>query len=115
MQFFHCATNSGHHAFKQQVDDLASEYDNLSVTYCYSAPSASDSSHLTGFIDQAMIEPLVQDPADLDFYFLGPKPFMESCHRIAKGLGIPEERVRFEFFGPLQSLDTTSVDEKLTA
>ncbi|MDF1726061.1 MAG: NO-inducible flavohemoprotein, partial [Alcanivorax sp.] len=77
VQFFHCATNASHHAFKQQVDDLASQYDNLSVTYCYSAPSASDSSHLTGFIDQAMIEPLVQDPADLDFYFLGPKPFME--------------------------------------
>ncbi|MCG2635305.1 MAG: NO-inducible flavohemoprotein [Gammaproteobacteria bacterium] len=116
VQFFHCATNGGHHAFKQQVDDLASEYDNLSVTYCYSAPSASDNSHLTGFIDQAMIEPLVQDPADLEFYFLGPKPFMESCHRIAKGLGIPEERVRFEFFGPLQSLEASgSVGEEVRA
>lgn len=115
VQFFHCATNGSHHAFKQQVDDLASQYDNLSVTYCYSAPLASDSSHLTGFIDQAMIEPLVPNPAEIDFYFLGPKPFMENCHRIAKGLGIPEERVRFEFFGPLQSLDANrGVNDKLT-
>ena len=116
VQFFHCAMNGGHHAFKQQVDDLADQHDNLSVTYCYSDPSANDSSHLTGFIEQEMIAPLVRKPAETDFYFLGPKPFMESCHRIAKGLGIPDEHVRFEFFGPLQSLDTSnSVDDKLTA
>ncbi len=115
MQFFHCALNGAHHAFKQQVDDLAGQHDNLSVTYCNSEPSANDSSHFTGFIDQNMIAPLVREPAETDFYFLGPKPFMQSCHRIAKNLGIPEERVRFEFFGPLQSLDTTSVYENLTA
>lgn len=104
VQFFHCAINGDHHAFKQYVDDLADQYDNLSVTYCYSEPSANDSGHLTGFIQQEMIAPLVPEPAETDFYFLGPKPFMQSCHRIANDLGIPAQRVHYEFFGPLQAL-----------
>lgn len=104
VQFFHCAINGDHHAFKQHVDDLASQYDNLSVTYCYSEPSANDNSHLTGFIQQDMVAPLVAEPTETDFYFLGPKPFMDSCHRIASSLGIPAGRIRFEFFGPLQAL-----------
>lgn len=108
VQFFHCAINGDHHAFKQHVDDLADRYDNLSVTYCYSEPLANDNSHLTGFVKQGMIAPLVQKPAETDFYFLGPKPFMDSCHRIVNGLGIPAERVRYEFFGPLQALDTSN-------
>lgn len=105
VQFFHCAINSDHHAFKHHVDELAGRYDNLSVTYCYSEPSANDNSHHTGFIRQDMIAPLVQEPTETDFYFLGPKPFMDSCKRIADDLGIPAERVRYEFFGPLQSLE----------
>lgn len=116
VQFFHCAINGNHHAFKQHVDDLAERYDNLSVTYCYSEPSANDNSHLTGFIEQDMVAPLVPEPAETDLYFLGPKPFMDSCHRIAKGLGVPAERVRFEFFGPLQTLDASNnADDELAA
>lgn len=115
VEFFHCAINSDHHAFKQHVDDLAKQYDNLSVTYCYSEPSSADTNHLTGFIEHEMVAPLISNPENTDFYFLGPKPFMDRCQQIANGLGIPGERVRYEFFGPLQTLVANSCQPEESA
>jgi nitric oxide dioxygenase len=42
---------------------------------------------------------------DVDLYFLGPKPFMQQVRRLALALGVPEERLRWEFFGPLEALE----------
>jgi nitric oxide dioxygenase len=38
------------------------------------------------------------------FYFCGPKPFMQSVYGGLKELGVPDERMRFEFFGPRQEI-----------
>ena len=42
---------------------------------------------------------------DLDAYFLGPKGFMAVVKRHLKGLGVPEQQSRYEFFGPAASLE----------
>ena len=46
-------------------------------------------------------------PADGDFdaYFLGPKPFMAFIKRSLRELGVPEDRSRYEFFGPAEDLN----------
>lgn len=113
VHFVHCAINADHHAFKHYVDNLAERWDNLSVRYCYSKPLANDESQHTGLINYEMIAPLVAKPLETDVYFIGPKSFMESCDRIARNLGIPEKQVHFEFFGPLQALDTASTEESV--
>jgi nitric oxide dioxygenase len=46
-------------------------------------------------------------PADGDFdaYFLGPNPFMAFIKRSLRELGVPEERNRYECFGPAEDLN----------
>jgi len=42
---------------------------------------------------------------DVDLYFLGPKPFMQSVYANGLALGVPAQRLRYEFFGPLEALE----------
>ncbi|QDU79087.1 Flavohemoprotein [Polystyrenella longa] len=43
---------------------------------------------------------------EAEFYFCGPKPFMENVMSILNLAGVPESRIHFEFFGPKQELVT---------
>ncbi|MBA4501180.1 NO-inducible flavohemoprotein [Marinobacterium marinum] len=106
VHFVHGALNSATHAFKDTVDRLGSEYENLHIRYCYSEPMPGDEAIPAGFIDRARLEsflPLSQQP---DVYFLGPKAFMQNCYRDLKALNVPVEHIRFEFFGPLEALES---------
>ena len=37
---------------------------------------------------------------DYDFYLCGPTPFMEAVYELLGDLGVRDERIRYEFFGP---------------
>lgn len=102
--FLHGALNSCTHAFREHVDALAQQHDNLSISYVYSHPLAGDQPHDTGFFDQQKLSAMLPDGPDVDVYFLGPKPFMQNCQKLLNALGIPAENQRYEFFGPLEEL-----------
>lgn len=104
VHFLHGALNSGAHAFRDLVNELRSEHENLYVSYCYSHPLPEDSEQPSGFFDRDRLEKLLPEHRDVDIYFLGPKPFMQHCYRVLNELAIPADRVRFEFFGPLEDL-----------
>ena len=42
--------------------------------------------------------------SEADFYFCGPKGFMRLLNLGLRALGVPDERIHFEFFGPAQDL-----------
>ncbi|WP_193074046.1 NO-inducible flavohemoprotein [Pseudomonas sp. FME51] len=104
VHFLHGALNSRTHAFRAHVDALAQQHDNLTVNYVYSDPLEDDQAHGTGFFDQQKLSAMLPDSADVDVYFLGPKPFMQNCQKLLNELGIPAENQRYEFFGPLEEL-----------
>ena len=104
VHFLHGALNSSTHAFRAHVDALAAQHDNLKVSYVYSDPLEGDQAHETGFFDQRKLSAMLPASTDVDVYFLGPKPFMQSCQKLLNELGIPAENQRYEFFGPLESL-----------
>lgn len=108
IHFIHGAINGKHHAFKEQVDQLAAANQNLKACYIYEKPLPTDQPHHAGFINRAVLEERLPQDRDVDFYFLGPKPFMQVVNGLAKELGIPQQQVRYEFFGPLQDLDAVS-------
>lgn len=108
IHFIHSAINGRHHAFKNQVDELMEKYQNLKACYVYEKPLETDQPHHEGFINRAVLESRLPEDHNVDFYFLGPKPFMQAVNGFAKELGIPQQQVRFEFFGPLQDLDEAS-------
>jgi nitric oxide dioxygenase len=105
IHFVHCALNGRVHAFREHVDALAAEYPHVKPHYLYSDPLPEDRAHGTGFISAEVLGALLPADRDVDLYFLGPKPFMQSVWRIARELGIPEGQVKYEFFGPLEALE----------
>ncbi|MBP0047762.1 NO-inducible flavohemoprotein [Marinobacterium sp. AK62] len=109
VHFAHGALNSSTHAFRETVDQLASEHENLHVSYCYSEPLSDDKDMPRGFFDHTRLEALIPLDKNPDVYFLGPKAFMQNCYRDLKKLNIPEEQIHYEFFGPLEALDEASV------
>ncbi len=70
----------------------------------YDSPRADDKPHATGHVTQELLDRQLPADRSVDVYFLGLKPFMEAVMRIGLGLGIALQRLRHEFFGPLESL-----------
>ncbi|RYC15646.1 2Fe-2S iron-sulfur cluster-binding protein [Ciceribacter ferrooxidans] len=91
------------HPFQSEVADLACRMPNLTVHARYSQrlPGAvSDrarDSH--GLVDEALLLDLVPSP-NVDVYLCGPATFMNAMDQILTALGVADERVRYESFGP---------------
>lgn len=113
VHFIHCARSHKVHAFRKTIDELADRHPHLERFYCYDeAPAADavgDAPNAVGRLDaKALAQWLPAAEAgvrDIDAYFLGPKPFMQSVRRSLQSLGVPDHHVRFEFFGPVSALD----------
>jgi nitric oxide dioxygenase len=105
--FIHAAINGKVHAFHEHVSKLAKENKNISYYVCYQSPSEEDrqKQHFAkeGFIDLEWVQSIVKDK-NADFYFCGPVPFMKTVYHALKEWGVPEERIHFEFFGPMGDL-----------
>ncbi len=104
IEFVHAALNSRVHAFRDEVAALASRYANVRTCYVYSEPLSGDSADAEGFVSRELLAERLPANGDADLYFIGPKPFMSMIHRYASELAVPGERLRFEFFGPRESL-----------
>lgn len=104
IRFVHAARHGGVHAFRSRVDQLAQAHDNVEVTYVYDAPRAGDAPHAVGVVDAALLARQLPEDRDVDLYLLGPKPFMQSVYTHGRALGVPAERLHYEFFGPSETL-----------
>lgn len=106
--FIHAALNSGTHAFRDAIRELASQHPNLTVHYRYSEPTAEDRAQgrydSEGLVDGPLIESLLPE-RDADYYFCGPKPFMVNTYQQLLEWGIPASQTHLEFFGPRQELE----------
>ncbi|MEF7614394.1 NO-inducible flavohemoprotein [Aquincola sp. MAHUQ-54] len=106
VHFIHCARNHAVHAFRSAVDALAARHPQLRRFYCYDEPAAADVPHAVGRLDEGRLAGwLPAAPADVDAYFLGPRPFMQQVRRTLRALGVPDTQVRYEFFGPASALE----------
>lgn len=105
IHFIHAALNSQAHAFKADVDQLAQQHSNVKPFYIYDQPGDSCQPHARGRIDSQLISAQLPDTSDVEFYLLGPKPFMQAALAIARQLGVPESQTHFEFFGPMEALE----------
>ena len=110
IEFIHAAINSNSHAFKEHVNAQAAAHDNINVCYVYNDPTDACSPDATGYINKALLEQRLGDNRDVEFYFLGPKPFMQAMHQAAHDLGIAADNIHFEFFGPLEELQLQNAD-----
>ncbi|MEK8029211.1 NO-inducible flavohemoprotein [Ideonella sp. DXS29W] len=104
IRFVHAARHGGVHAFRSRVDELTRTHPNVQALYVYDQPRPDDRPHATGVVDTDLLAAQLPADRDVDLYFLGPKPFMQQVYTSGLALGITPDRLRYEFFGPLEPL-----------
>lgn len=111
--FIHAAANGNVHALREEVEQLTSS-ENVNSFIFYDAPTEEDRKNNNFDVEGYLTEDwLVKNipTVEADFYFCGPVPFMKSINHSLKNLGVEEEKIHFEFFGPKDSLEESAKKE----
>ncbi|PLZ02146.1 NO-inducible flavohemoprotein [Burkholderia sp. WAC0059] len=110
VRFIHYARHADVHAFGDLLDTWSARHAHFKAYVVYERHDATAARQpdATGRPDAAQLKRWLPAAPDFDAYFLGPKPFMVCIRRMLRDLGLPDERIRYEFFGPAQALDADS-------
>jgi uncharacterized protein len=107
--FIHGTTNRRTLAFGRHLRALARVHPSLTVHLRFSRPEADDALGEThdsvGHVDIDLIKSVLPFD-DYDFYLCGPGGFMQSLYTALTGLGVRDERIHYESFGPASVLVT---------
>lgn len=106
VHFLHGSLNSRTHAFRDALLEYQVRFPQLTVHYCYNAPLPEDRGVPNGVFDLPRLDRLLPKDRDFDVYLLGPRPFMQLCHGSLLELGVASDRIHYEFFGPLEPLES---------
>jgi len=106
--FIHAARNGDVQALKEEIAQLSNTYENVTSHIVYSEPTEADrrdgNFDQEGFITLESLKEVLPHN-EMDFYFCGPEPFMDTVYSALKQWDISEEQIHFEFFGPAKELE----------
>ncbi|MDQ0224322.1 NO-inducible flavohemoprotein [Metabacillus niabensis] len=101
--FIHAAKNSDVQAFNEEVDEALSKLSQARKYLIFENPSEADRENnrfdAEGFLDEEKLKALVTD-TNASFYVCGPVAFMKNTIENLANIGVKEENIHFEFFGP---------------
>jgi nitric oxide dioxygenase len=104
------ARNSQTHAFAEEIQELAGTGSNVRTLTLYDQPLPDDEANqrcdASGIVGETVLRDWTPF-AEAEFYFCGPKPFMQNVYASLRSLNVPAERIHFEFFGPRQDIEST--------
>ncbi|MGF6770139.1 ferredoxin-NADP reductase/predicted pyridoxine 5'-phosphate oxidase superfamily flavin-nucleotide-binding protein [Paraburkholderia sp. GAS199] len=107
LHFFHGARNDRERPFAAHLRELAQRHGNLSM-HLFNTESDGHSQAWPGRVDMAALKRLLPFD-DYDFYLCGPEAFMRDLYEGLRALNVPDERIRFEAFGPASIKRTLAV------
>lgn len=101
--FFYGIVNGADHAFKEHLQQIAQENENVHLHVCYSRPrkediEGQDYQH-AGWVSVDLFKQILNSN-NYDFYICGPPAMMDSLVTGLAEWGVPEQHVHFESFGP---------------
>ena len=94
--FLHSARTRKHQAFNERLHELNASLPNSKYEVLYSEEG-------DGFINQEFLASNIINGSDI--YVCGPTPFMQSVIKDLYAIGVSEDQVHFEFFGPAEELE----------
>ncbi|MEW4486473.1 NO-inducible flavohemoprotein [Thalassoglobus sp. JC818] len=110
--FLQAAKNSRVHALADEVRSLCGNGSSFQTKIVYDDPLSDDLSSgrcdVEGFVTTELLQNWVPF-SEADFYVCGPKPFMTAVFTSLSELGVSEDRIRHEFFGPKQDLQVSEL------
>lgn len=92
--FIHACKNEQVQAFKQEASDLITAINGEIYTKYEDQSGRLSAEDLANFVNE-----------DGEYYVCGPALFMKSVIAILSELGVPNEKIHFEFFGPAISFE----------
>lgn len=105
--FIHAAKSADVHAFKQEVEETLNKLLNGSQYFYYDLVDTDlEETIFEGRIDLNKFKNEIADK-DNSFYICGPAPFMKNMIDQLESLGVSEEAICYEFFGPSINLKET--------
>ncbi|WP_318414038.1 NO-inducible flavohemoprotein [Photobacterium leiognathi] len=103
VNWLHATENGVQHAYKKQVKALAEKHAHIQDLTWYNAPLDTDlpaeDYNYQGLMDLSKVAPQLADDK-MQFYFCGPVGFMQSIAKQLLALGVSEDRIHYECFGP---------------
>jgi len=113
--FIQCALNSQVHAFRNETFELANH--RVKTITVYDQPIAKDQLNkhydYEGLLTAEILSPHINDQTE--FYFCGPKGFMQHILGLLSLLGVNDDRIHYEFFGPSGELEKPTTDQQITS
>ena len=104
--WIHAARNAAEHVFAQEARKLLAAIPGSHSAIAYSQPNPSDRRgidfDIQGHLDLANLERLTV-PAEADFYVCGPSAFQRDMNSALASLGVPQNAIHQEVFGPADS------------
>ena len=106
----HACENSTVHAFADELRELAALRGGVQLYFCYRNPSEQDRQaglhHASGLITREQLQRCLPLD-DYEFYLCGPSAFMQANYALLRSLGVAQQRIHYEFFGPATVLENT--------
>lgn len=99
INWFHAAVNGSVDAFSDEVARLGAGLPRFYQHIWYSSPEEKDGYDSVGLMELAPLESRLSDPA-MHFFLCGPIGFMQFIARQLVALGVTQERIHYECFGP---------------
>jgi nitric oxide dioxygenase len=101
IMYLHACENTQQHSFAHYLNELSTAYNSLQTITWFN--QSSDRADFTGLMDLTAIK--AQLPlAYGDFYLCGPAGFMAFVKSQLMALGVKNEHIHYEVFGPHQDL-----------
>jgi nitric oxide dioxygenase len=101
--FIHASRNGAAHAFFDEVMDAVDTMKSGRALFVYEKPTDADilerKFQFDGYVTEDIIRSINPDMNGI-YYVCGPVPFMKAVITLLGNLGIADDSIRFEFFGP---------------
>ncbi|WP_270181021.1 NO-inducible flavohemoprotein [Alkalihalobacillus sp. CinArs1] len=105
--FIHAAINGNVHAFDKEVRAL--DHSALDYYTCYESPTSEDRRmglfNKEGYVTGEWLKEILTFDQETHYYFCGPLAFMKAVREALESLGVKEEQMHYEFFGPAVALE----------
>ncbi|XDF77465.1 NO-inducible flavohemoprotein [Aliivibrio fischeri] len=103
VNWLHATENGTQHAFREHVNTLAEAYSHISTYTWYNQPQEVDKLNqhfdFSGFMNLSEVKnEIITDNGH--YYFCGPVGFMQHVVKQLVELGVSEDRIHYECFGP---------------
>jgi len=104
IMFFYGVRNGTEHAFKNELEQLTKNHDNVRLVVAYSQPTDDDMAvegqtyQHVGRVDIELIKSYLQS-TNYEFYICGPAPMMETLNQNLTKWGVAKQDIKMEAFG----------------